>query len=197
MLHQDICPGNIIIPSPGIKAEAIESGGVLIDFDMAKMVSEPWKQFEGIGTPPFQAIGVLQAYLPDNPHTYRHDLESFLYSFLFLATCHRPVPPGLNQLRLPLTSILYQWSQGRPVDQARRKTSDMDAANFGGITTEFTAEFKPLRGFAEELREILFPMRDGELWTGTDMTAEGTNALYGAMISAFDMAITNVSTSSL
>ncbi|KAK1834111.1 hypothetical protein QBC39DRAFT_301414 [Podospora conica] len=190
ILHQDICPGNIITP-------IWEDGGILIDLDSAKMASEPGKQFEGIGTPPFQAIGVLQAYLPDNPHTYRHDLESFLYTFLFLATCQRPVSPGLNQLQLPSTSILYQWTQGRPVDQARRKTSDMAAENFGRIIAEFTPEFKRLGDFAEELRGILFPTRDGRPWTGTDTTAEGTNALYDAMIGAFDGAIARFSGSSL
>lgn len=193
ILHQDICPGNIIIPSDGVKTGATDPRGVLIDLDMAKKVSEPWKQFEGIGTPPFEAIGVLQAYLPNNPHTYRHDLESFLYTFLFLATCQRPVPPGMNQLQLPPTSVLYQWTQGRPVDQARRKTNDMNATNFCRITAEFTPEFKRLTGLAEKLREILFPTRDGELWTGTDMTVDGTNALYDSMINAFDMAVTDTS----
>ncbi|KAH6843461.1 hypothetical protein B0I37DRAFT_408294 [Chaetomium sp. MPI-CAGE-AT-0009] len=186
ILHQDICPGNIIVSSPGANAAP---RGVLIDLDSAKMASEPGKQFEGIGTPPFQAIGVLQAYLPNNPHTYRHDLESFLYTFLFLATCQRPVPAGLNQLQLPPASRLYQWTQGRPVDQARRKTSDMSVENFGGITAEFTPEFQHLQGFAERLRKVLFPVRDDEVWTGTDMTAEGTDALYGAMISAFEEVI--------
>ncbi|KAF6829975.1 hypothetical protein CMUS01_07943 [Colletotrichum musicola] len=68
--------------------------GVLIDLDVAKKVSESWKQFDGVGTPPFKVIGVLQACLPDNSHTYRHDLESFFYTFLFLATCERPVASG-------------------------------------------------------------------------------------------------------
>ncbi|KAK7397539.1 hypothetical protein QQX98_013095 [Neonectria punicea] len=116
VLHQDVCPGNIIIPSGGAKGATTDSRGVMIDLDMAKMVSEPGKQFEAIGTPPFQSIGVLQAYLPNNPHTYRHDLESFL-----------------------------------------------------------------------------FPMRDGKLWTGTDMTEEGTNALYDSVIDTFEVAAKEVS----
>lgn len=193
ILHQDVCPGNIIIPFEDVKKEVTDPKGVMIDLDVAKKTSEPWKQFEGIGTPPFQAIGVLQAYLPNNPHTYRHDLESFLYTFLFLATCTRPVPPGENQLQLPPTSVLYQWTQGRPVDQAKRKTNDMNATNFSRITAEFTPKFKRLTDLAEQLRRILFHMKDGELWTGTDMTAKGTNAMYGSMIDAFDMAATSIS----
>ncbi len=84
---------------------------------------------------------------------------------------------------------------GQPVDQARRKTSDMSSAEtFRSITAEFTPEFQQLRGLAEKLRGILFPARDGKPWTETDMTAEGTNALYDAMISAFNTAIVDVST---
>lgn len=32
-------------------------------------------------------------------------------------------------------------------------------------------------------------MRDGKLWTGTDTTAEGRNAMYDSMMSALVMAI--------
>jgi serine/threonine protein kinase len=189
ILHRDICPGNIIVPSYGLQRKGASPKGVIIDLDVAKEVTEPSKQFEGVGTPPFQAIGVLQAYLPNNPHTYRHDLESFFYTFLFLAICQRPVPPGENQLQLPPTSILHQWTIGRPIDQVRRKTSDMDVSNFHHITGEFTTEFKGLTGLAENLREILFPMKNGKLWTGTDMTTTGTNTLYDSMINASDMTI--------
>ncbi|KAL3457430.1 hypothetical protein BJX64DRAFT_17753 [Aspergillus heterothallicus] len=192
ILHQDICPGNIIIPSRKVQWAPTDPKGVLIDLDMAKQRSEPWKQFEGIGTPPFQAIGVLQAYLPNNPHTFRHDLELFLYTFLFLAICQRPVAPGLNQLQLPTASVLNQWTQGRPVDQAKSKTNDMSATNFGRITDEFTTEFKPFKGLAVSLRDRLFPERDRKPWTGTDMTEEGTNALYDAVIDCFEQGIADL-----
>ncbi|KAI9888384.1 MAG: hypothetical protein M1814_000522 [Vezdaea aestivalis] len=183
ILHQDLNPSNIIIPSSVFKNEQTDVRGVLIDFDNAK------KQFEGVGTPPFEAIGVLQAYLPNNSHTYRHDLESIFYSFLFLAICPGPVPSGENQLQLPPKSALEYWKQGRPIDIVRRKMHDMDADNFPRIVAEFTPRFEKLKGLAEELRGVLFPMRDGKLWTGTDMTDEGTNALYDSMFGSFDMAI--------
>lgn len=83
--------------------------------------------------------------------------------------------------------------QGRPVDQARRKTNDMNATNFCRITAEFTPEFKQLTGLAEKIRENLFPTIDRKLWTGTNMTAEGTNVLYDGMINAFDPAVTDAS----
>lgn len=191
ILHQDISPSNIIIiTSNDTHEEALDPKGVLIDLDSARELSAgPGKQFEGIGTQPFKSIGVLMAYLPNNPHTYRHDLESLFYTFLFLAICPRPVPPGENQLQLPPTSILQQWTLDRPIEQARRKINDMHATQFSRITAEFTPEFKGLTRLAQNLRSVLFPLRDGKLWTGTDMSAEGRDALYGSMINAFDMAI--------
>lgn len=124
--------------SSGPKRAPVDPRGVSIDLDVAKKVSEPWKQSEGIGTLPFRAIGILKTYLPDNTHTYRHDLESFFYSFLSLATCERAVAPGENQLHLSPGTVLSQWIHGRSVDQVRRKTNGMDAANFDRITAEFT-----------------------------------------------------------
>ncbi|KAF6805005.1 hypothetical protein CSOJ01_09782 [Colletotrichum sojae] len=62
----------------------------------------------------------------------------------------------------------------RTFDHVRRKTNDMDAANFNRITAEFTPEFHRLSGLATTLRGILSSTRDGQLWTGTDMTVLGT-----------------------
>ncbi|KAJ6035930.1 hypothetical protein N7540_000209 [Penicillium herquei] len=165
-----------------------ETRDFLIDLDLATPVTSPSKQFESVGTAPFRAIGVLQAYLPNNPQTYRHDLESFFYTFLFLAICKKPVPVGENQLQLPAKSVLQRWNQGRPVDKARAKTEDMHVGRFRIILDEFTPDFKLLSGLAEEIRDLLFPLRDGRLWTGTDHAADGTSALYDRMIDAFDKA---------
>ncbi|KAK2613127.1 hypothetical protein N8I77_000056 [Diaporthe amygdali] len=189
ILHRDINPSNIIIPSYGPNRDAADTArGVLIDFDMAKEVSEPEEPHQAVGTYIFQAIGVLQAYLPDNPHTYRHDLESFFYTFLFLAVTPRPVPEGENQLQLPTSSVLREWTKGRLFDKANRKIQDMETAEEFSrrIIAEFTPEFQKLGALAEKLRAILFPVNeDGEIWTRTDMTGQGTNALYDAIIGAF------------
>ncbi|KAF7856850.1 hypothetical protein EAF04_009611 [Stromatinia cepivora] len=183
----ELLGANIIITSN--KSKGASHKGILIDLDLAKDLSTGpgSEQYESIGTQFFKAIGVLQAYLPENPHTYRHDLESFFYTFLFLATCRRPVPPGENQLQLPPNCTIGNWTLGRPVNQANRKMSSMlNDVEFALITSEFTPEFKRLTGLAEELRRLLFPLRDGKLWTGTDMTMEGTNALYANILEAFD-----------
>lgn len=190
ILHRDINPSNIIIPSYSSTSDATDAArGVLIDFDMAKENSEPHQPHQAVGTCIFQAIGVLQAYLPDNPHTYRHDLESFFYTFLFLAVAPRPVPEGENQLQLPASSVLREWNEGRLVDKANRKIQDMGSADEfrRRIVAEFTPEFQGLRALAEKLRTILFPVdEDGEICIGTDMTEQGTNTLYEAVIGAFE-----------
>lgn len=190
ILHRDINPSNIIIPSYGPDTDTTDAArGVLIDFDMAKENSEPHQPKQAVGTYIFQAIGVLQAYLPDNPHTYRHDLESFFYTFLFLAVAPRPVPDGENQLQLPPSSVLREWYKGRLVDKANRKIQDMQSADEfkRRIVAEFTPEFQVLGVLAEKLRAILFPVDEhGGILTGTDLTDHGTNALYGAVIGAFE-----------
>lgn len=190
ILHRDINPSNIIIPSYGPDPDAADAArGVLIDFDMAKENSEPYQPNQAVGTYIFQAIGVLQAYLPDNPHTYRHDLESFFYTFLFLAVAPRPVPDGENQLQLPHSSVLREWYKGRLVDKANRKIQDMESADEfkRRIVAEFTPGFQGLGPLAEKLRAILFPVdEDGEILTGTDLTDHGTNGLYDAVTGAFE-----------
>lgn len=190
VLHRDINPSNIIIPSYGPNNDAADTArGVLIDFDMAKEISEPEEPHQAVGTYIFQAIGVLQAYLPGNPHTYRHDLESFFYTFLFLAVTPRPVPEGENQLQLPTSSVLREWTKGRLFDKANRKIQDVESAKEFSrrIVAEFTPDFQGLGALAEKLRAILFPVKeDGVVWTRTDMTDKGTNALYDAVIGAFE-----------
>lgn len=190
ILHRDINPSNIIIPSYSPYKDAADTArDVLIDFDMAKETSEPYQPRQAVGTYVFQAIGVLQAYLPDNPHTYRHDLESFFYTFLFLAVAPHSVPKGENQLQLPASSVLREWNEGRLFDKAIRKIKDMESADEfrRRIIAEFTPEFQRLGALAESLRAILFP---GDLDIAvpirTDMTERGTNALYDAVIGAFE-----------
>ncbi|KAL2289308.1 hypothetical protein FJTKL_02313 [Diaporthe vaccinii] len=190
ILHRDINPSNIIIPSYGPDTDAADAArGVLIDFDMAKENSEPHQPNQAVGTYIFQAVGVLQAYLPNNPHSYRHDLESFFYTLLFLAVAPRPVPDGENQLQLSPSSVLREWYKGRLVDKANRKIQDMESADEfkRRIVAEFTPEFQGLGALAEKLRASLFPVdEDGEILTGTDLTDHGTNALYDAVIGAFE-----------
>lgn len=184
ILHRDVNPLNIIIPSHGPTPPTLPEC-----FDMSKEISEPYQPHQAVGTYIFQAIEVLQTYLPDNPHIYCHDLESFSYSFLFLAVAPRPVPKGENQLQHPASSVLREWNEGRPFDKANRKIQDMESVDEFGrrIVAEFTPEFQGLGALAERLRAIMFPVdEDCEICTGTDMNNLGTNALYDAVVGAFD-----------
>lgn len=176
ILHQDISPGNMII------LDGQDEGkpkGILIDLDSAIELTEGVGTELGItGTRPFMAIGVLKGEC----HTYRHDLESFLYVFLWtIITNHTENPPETSKLR--------QWSNGDWNELAVRKSLDMDQDSFQNILEEFTPEFHSLKPLTESLRQILFPLRDGVISAGTDGSPEAVDKLYDGMIRAFEEAI--------
>lgn len=176
ILHQDVSPGNIII------LDGQDEGkpqGVLIDLDSAIELAEGAETEPDItGTRPFMAIGVLQSEC----HSYRHDLESFLYVFLWtIITNHTDNPPETSKLR--------QWSSGDWDELAVRKSLDMDQEGFETILGEFPPEFDSLKPLAENLRQVLFPLRTGVIWTGTDGSPKAVDKLYNEMIHALEEAI--------
>ncbi|KAI1310400.1 FunK1 protein kinase [Xylaria venustula] len=78
ILHHDISAGNIIMVDD---QEEGKPKGMLIDLDTAiELPEEPETEAKKTGTRPFMAIGALK----EESHTYRHDLESFLYVFLWI-----------------------------------------------------------------------------------------------------------------
>jgi hypothetical protein len=125
----------------------------------------------------FMAIEVLEG----RSHTYRHDLESLFYVFLWVIISH-PQEAGLG---LPKTSQLRDWYRGSYIQIANTKRGHMDKKAFKGILAEVPPVFEGLKSLAEELRNILFPYREG-LFTGT---YGDPNKLYQPMIEAFDGAI--------
>ncbi|OBT93570.1 hypothetical protein VE01_08309 [Pseudogymnoascus verrucosus] len=188
ILHRDIAASNIIIAPPTTSAESPK--GMLIDLDTAWDISRgPTPQGSMVGTSPFMAIGALEAYVQNNPRTYRHDLESFFYVFLFIAICPRE-EDGTKTEELPETSRLLQWRQDKR--QQVRKTADMGEKGFEAVLEEFSPEFECLKGLARILRGILFPLKDGKIWTWTDMSPEGTNKLYDDMTEAFKDALVSI-----
>lgn len=155
--------------------------GILIDLDSAIELAEgEGPEFDITGTRPFMAIGVLKR----ERYTYRHDLESFLYVFLWtIITNHTENPPETSKLR--------QWSSGDWDELAVRKSLDMDQGGFQTILEEFTPEFSSLKPLAESLRQVLFLLRAGVIWTGTDGSSEAVDKLYDGMTRAFEEAITS------
>lgn len=176
ILHQDVSALNIIITDTQRERNP---NGILIDLDAAMNVADgPRTPGEVTGTRPFMAIGILRR----RRHTYRHDLESFLYVFLWTVISKGAENP-------PKTSKLRQWSRGNWYESAMQKTNDMDESNFGDILTEFASDFQSLKPLAETLRQILFPVQDGELWTGTNSSPAVVNRLYDGIIGGFEEAI--------
>ncbi|KAA8894639.1 hypothetical protein FN846DRAFT_819189 [Sphaerosporella brunnea] len=79
ILHRDVSVHNILISPPGHP-----SAGVLIDLDLAINTNRAANSGAShrTGTPDFMALGVLEG----EPHRACHDLESFFFVLLWLAT---------------------------------------------------------------------------------------------------------------
>ncbi|KAA8910155.1 hypothetical protein FN846DRAFT_1006457 [Sphaerosporella brunnea] len=84
ILHCDVSVHNILISPPGHL-----SAGVLIDLDLAINTNRAANSGAShrTGTPDFMAIGVLEG----QPHRACHDLESFFFILLWLATFYDAV----------------------------------------------------------------------------------------------------------
>ena len=180
ILHRDVSKNNIII------ADAENDGdpkGMLIDLDLAKELNTgPSGGRHRTGTMEFMAVEVLQGHT----HTYRHDLESFLYVFLWTIICY---DPESGERSLAGNSKLRRWFTGTYGYIADIKRSHMEKFGFKSILYEFPDIFYGLKELAEELRLALFPIRDGGLYAGTFANSK---KLYKSMIDAFDKAIDRV-----
>jgi hypothetical protein len=62
----------------------------------------------------------------------------------------------------------------------------MDKNGFEDIVAEFALGFETQKQLARELRSVLFPIRDGAIFTGT---FRDDDIMYNAMIDAFNRAI--------
>lgn len=178
ILHQDVSHGNVIILN---EQEKGKPRGILIDLDSAIALDDEGEETETgtiYGTRPFMAIGVLK----HERHTYRHDLESFLYVFLWTVITN-------HTESLPETSKLRQWSRGDYGELAVHKSLDMKRNAFQTILEEFPLELYTLKPLADRLRQVLFPLRDGVIWTGTDYSPAAVEELYEEMICTFEEAI--------
>jgi len=193
ILHRDISENNIII------TESASDGspkGRLIDLDLAKELDNvPSGAGHRTGTLQFMAIEVLQG----KGHTYRHDLESFFYVFIWMCIRYghedvddlekAVVPrsgPNKRRVRPTKTSVLQDWYIGDYRQIANAKRGHM--VGFEDITAEFAPEFCGLKDLAKELRNVLFPMH-GKLFIGT---YKDRSIMYEGMIIAFNRAISHL-----
>ncbi|PGH14969.1 hypothetical protein AJ80_05732 [Polytolypa hystricis UAMH7299] len=120
LLHRDICIKNLIIALQCNEGDAM---GVLIDLDMALDLEKgPARKGELIGSEGFMAIGILTG----DAHTYRHDLESLFYVFLWVAICNDRDHDDQESLRYqPKASRLWGWCSMDFRSVARNKAVDM------------------------------------------------------------------------
>lgn len=113
---------------------------MLIDLDVAKELNASNSGAQQItGTLPFIAIAVLKKW----PHTYRHDLESFLYVLLWMCARQAWTSNGGDGETRPKESRLQSWEVGTLSAAAERKLADMTLPElFELILDEFRARCK-------------------------------------------------------
>ncbi len=175
ILHRDISENNIIITDGDYK-------GMLIDLDLAKERDKgPSGARHRTGTMEFMAIEVLDGV----SHTYRHDLESFFYVFLWTCICYGWDFSGRAAGR-PEPSLLRSWYRGSYEDIARVKQGDMHKQRFEKILAEFPPAFNYAKELARRVRQILFPIRGDAPFTGT---LKDHDAMYQPIIQAFEVAV--------
>nr|KMM68200.1 hypothetical protein CPAG_04531 [Coccidioides posadasii RMSCC 3488] len=176
ILHRDISENNIIITD----SKKTGFAGMLIDMDLAKELGTGRSGARyRTGTMEFMAIEVLL----NIDHTYRHDLESFFYVLIW--QCARR---GWGE-EWPKKSLLTNWYANSYRNIATAKRGVVGANGFELILEEFPPKFDSIKPLCRELRGILFPLRESDIFTGTPKDPE---ILYGPIIKAFDKAIDNI-----
>ena len=184
ILHRDISEWNIITTKPA-KAGGFE--GMLIDLDLAISVGTRTGARHMTGTMEFMAIEVLQRV----DHTYRHDLESFLYVLLWI--CARRAWErgfGCKPKDQPNRSVLRKWYTGDYAEIAQAKRGFMHVDGFEDILGEFPGPFDSVKPLCREIRGSLFPLKeDGALYVGTP---DNPQELYGSILNAYDKALAEI-----
>ncbi|KAG6978399.1 hypothetical protein FocnCong_v011876 [Fusarium oxysporum f. sp. conglutinans] len=175
ILHQDISDNNILISNAGNNNPDL-SKGILIDFDNAMDVEiEPENTYSLSGTKTFMAIDLSRGSDDRVLHTYRHDLESFFYVFLFMAVPGHGRASDESRLR-PWEVVWRNWPE------IAEEKKDISNDNFVAILAEFHPGFKGLESLAHSLRDALFFPDGNEFFMGTSIDIRETEKLYSAMI---------------
>lgn len=158
ILHRDISILNIML---GLHPQPNSPRGYLIDLDMAIDLSCGLDSgaHSRIGTREFMAIGVLRG----EPHTFRHDVESFFFVFVWVCVYGHWWHKGV-------VTPLGKWATGTMAQSALAKEQGMRRGAPGGWQ-EIEAAFMPwaqqMKGVAERWREVLFRSEGGVMELGT------------------------------
>ncbi|KAG6074484.1 hypothetical protein E4U15_006122 [Claviceps sp. LM218 group G6] len=178
ILHGDISVNNIIMTEPA-KADGYK--GMLIDLDLAHDITkDPSGRRHRTGTIEFMAAGVLLG----EQHTYRHDLESFLYVFIWLCFVYGAKGKG----REP-TDALPGWSKGSLDLIAQMKLAHMSCA-FYLLMRRFPAECgERVKKFIATIRDILFTVPNGVEVEPCEYVPKDPDVLYEPILRAFEATI--------
>ncbi|KAG6108505.1 hypothetical protein E4U13_006406 [Claviceps humidiphila] len=178
ILHGDISVNNIIMTEPA-KADGYK--GMLIDLDLAHDITkDPSGRRHRTGTIEFMAVEVLLG----QQHTYRHDLESFLYIFIWLCFVYGAQGKG----REP-TDAIPGWSKGSLNLIAQLKLGHMGSA-FNLFMKEFPAECgERVAQFIATIRDILFTVPNGVEVEPWKYAPEDPDVLYEPILRAFEAII--------
>lgn len=146
IIHHDISVSNILASNPNTRLTGSDEQlhGFLIDLDYAVLGNDRSGLLERTGTPEFMAIHTLQKN--GSKHTYRRDLESFLYVILWLSVDNPE-------------ETLKTWYTGTLNAAANSKYSAMThPVEFTSLLNTMKPEFrdKKFRGLCSNLRKILF-----------------------------------------
>lgn len=185
IIHRNIAIKNLVIAPQRSTDGPKTPKGVLVDFDQALDLRNACAEQPQplVGSDGFMAIGILSG----QRHTYRHDLESLFYVFLWLVIGNDYEHADASDILegLPRTSRLWKWCSLDLYSVGRAKAADMSTEGFLAILDEFSADFAHLRGLAIELHALVFPVRDGRIFTGTETEQVVVEGLYTAMADAF------------
>ncbi|CAN9142136.1 unnamed protein product [Alternaria alternata] len=184
ILHRDVAIKNLII-TPQHSDDSPK--GVLLDFNAALDLDNVLPVEPMVGSDGFMAIGILSG----RRHTYRHDLESLFYVFLWIAIANDSVHDEAEDIlkSMPETSRLQKWVSMDFGGVGRHKAADMSPEGFEGILEEFSSDFVPLQGLARELHALMFPVREGKIFTGTDTDHVAVQKLYNDIADAFTRSV--------
>jgi hypothetical protein len=129
------------------------------------------------GTVPFMAVEVLLRM----KHTYRHDLESFLYVLIWLGTRGSRKPGKPKHRHNPL------WEHGGYDMIALCKKDDMTPEGFAKMAKHFGRDMKIIYRLCRAWRYILFPPEFG---SNSYTTPDGDpDNLYRPMLQKLDWAL--------
>lgn len=174
ILHRDISPNNVMIHRSQFRSHPPSPRGFLIDLDLAKELppniappTTPSSLRRRTGTMFFMAIEILKGTAPR--HTWRHDLESFLYVLIWICVC---CPEDSNANSCTLLEACWS-AKGAAESKFMQISHEGEWEKLMGYFAPSMRERMPK--VARRIRDELFPVVQGgrgvDIGTGSDMGA--------------------------